>query len=80
MTPVSELLALKIENAVLRLQALEASHRHVEEEKNALLRQAIAETGASPEHVYDVQARVFRPKDGPRPLSAPQKRERKRVA
>ncbi len=80
MTQVSELLALKIENVLLKLDAVVATHRRFEEEKNELLKQAAAEVGAAADSSYNMQTRTFSQKDGPKPLSTEQRRQRKRVA
>lgn len=80
MTKVSELLALKIENSILKLQNLQQTHQQITAEQQAFIEQARTEVGAPPDHVYDVQARLFKSPNGPKPLSAEQRRQRKRVA
>jgi hypothetical protein len=79
-TPVSELLAVKIENLQLRLDALRLQHEALGKEQQALLDQARAEVGASPEAtVYNFATRTFSVPGGPRPLSMAENRRAKRM-
>lgn len=80
MTTVSELTALKIENAFLRLQQLQATAQTIVAERDRCIEEARAEVSAPVGHLYNTDTRQFQPPNGPRPLSAPIKRQRKRVA
>lgn len=62
MADVSELLALKIENAELRLQQLQQAGTDLVKQRNALIEEARLETGAEPDAIYNVQTRRFQPK------------------
>lgn len=80
MTPVSELLALKIENMQLRLEKMRAEHDQLAAEQQALLDQARTEVGASTDATqYNFQTRLFSVPGGPRPLSMPESRRVKRA-
>jgi len=79
-TPVSELLALKIENLQLRLEKMRAEHDQVLKEQQALLEQARAEVGASSKATqFDFKTRLFSVPGGPRPLSMAENRRTKRM-
>lgn len=80
MTPVSETLALKIENLQLKLEALRRQFEELHTQQQALLRDARQEVGASPEAVtYDFSSRLFTVPHGHPPLSVPDKRRAKRA-
>ena len=59
MTTVSELLALKIENLQLKLQALQASAQLTVTLQQQLIAEARTETGAPAEAIYNVETRSF---------------------
>lgn len=79
MTPVSELLALKIENAQLKLQQLHAAAQQIVAEQQKLLEEARVEVGAPVGHNYDPATRLFVSPNGHQPLSAPAARQQKRA-
>lgn len=79
MTKVSELLALKIENVVLKLQQVRTQAATLEVEQNKLILEACQEVGVPTDYVFDINARTFSPPNAPKPLSAPAKRAIKRV-
>lgn len=94
MTKVSELLAeqikstiLKTENISLKMANIELQHGQLKQlrdaavhEQETLIEKAREEVGVSKNHVYDPNESIFKEPDGPRPLKAPEKRQRKRVA
>lgn len=80
MTPVSELLAMKIEISVLRLQQLQALVQAGDDAAKALIEQARAEVKAPATHLYNVETRVFQPPEGAKPLSTTYARQKKRAA
>ncbi len=59
MAKVSELLALKIENSVLKIQQLQAAGDRLMLEQKAFVEQARAEVGAPSDHVYNVALAEF---------------------
>lgn len=80
MTQVSELLALKIENAVLKLRQLQAVSDALSQEHNLVLEQARAEVGAPQTHVYNLDTRLFQAAADAAPLSTTPARQAKRAA
>lgn len=80
MKPVSELLAIKIENAQLKLNALQQQGELIQADLRALLEQARIEVGG-PEHArYDIGTRTFQAVKPPVPFQTPKAKQRKRAA
>ncbi len=83
MTPVSELLALKIENITLKLERLEhaaqQAARQLLDEQKPLIEQARIEVGAPSGHVYNTDTKMFQAPTGPQPLSTPSARQARRL-
>lgn len=81
MPPVAELLAVKIELTVVRLQQLQTAQQQVTAEQRALVEQARADVGAPLDHLYHLDTRSFQAPavTDPVPLSTTAARQAKRV-
>jgi len=78
---VSELIAVKIELATIKIQQLQTTYAQVAGEQRSLIEQARQDVGAPPDHVYNLDTRSFHPPapSGPVPLSTTAARQAKRA-
>lgn len=79
MTMVSELLATKIENTILKLQQLQGVADQLTTAQAALVEEARQEVGAPATHVYHPTTKQFQPPMPRQAFSAPTRREQKRA-